>query len=414
MIPSPAGFLWGAASSAHQIEGGNVNSDMWAAEHAPKSIFAEPSGDACDSYHRYDEDIALLADAGLNAYRFGIEWARIEPEPGEFSRAALDHYRRVVTACLDREVTPLVTLHHFSSPRWFAGAGGWAAPDAADCFARYVDVVAQHFGELVPWVCTINESNVVSVIQSSGVLPLGSGTEGPAFDNGNGAPMAWVSLDVDVMAKAHRLALEAFKSVNPTAQIGWTLALQDIQSVDGGEERASHLRRTTQLDWLEVSADDDFVGVQTYTRMLVGPDGILPAPSGQRMQTGWELYPAALENTVRLADATARVPVVVTEHGAATDDDDVRIAYTSESLAGLARCLADGIDVRGYTHWTLLDNFEWMAGYSKTFGLIEVDRTTFARTPKQSLNWLGSVAASGTFPTGHEAPGVPREPAVST
>jgi len=116
----PAGFLAGASTAAHQVEGGNVNADVWDAEHAPGSIFIEPSGDACDSYHRYGEDIALLADAGLDAYRFGAEWARVEPEEGEFSRAALDHYRRMAALCRERGVTPIVTLQHFTAPRWFA------------------------------------------------------------------------------------------------------------------------------------------------------------------------------------------------------------------------------------------------------------------------------------------------------
>ena len=399
MIPSPPGFLWGAASAAHQIEGGNVNADMWSAEHAPNSIFAEPSGDACDSYHRFGEDIALLAGAGLNTYRFSVEWSRIEPEPGRFSRAALDHYRRVVTTCLDHDVTPMVTLHHFTAPRWFAHAGGWSAADAADRFARYADRVARHFGDLVPWICTVNESNVLTVVQATGVLPLGSGTEGPALDPGNGAPLAWVSPLVDVMAEAHRRAFDAVKSTNPTAHVGWTLALQDIQAEEGGQQRADELRRSTQLDWLEVSRADDFVGVQTYTRIRVGPDGVLGAPAGEpQMQTGWELYPAALEGTVRLAAKTAGVPIIVTENGAATDDDRVRIDYTAAALEGLARCIDEGVDVRGYTHWTLLDNFEWMAGYAKTFGLIAVDRETFVRTPKPSLAWLGQIARSGHFP----------------
>lgn len=405
MISSPSGFLWGAASAAHQIEGGNTNADMWAAEHAEHSIFVEPSGDACDSYHRYGEDIALLADAGLNTYRFSVEWARIEPAPGQFSRAALDHYRRVVTTCLDHGVTPMVSLHHFTAPRWFAERGGWSATDASDRFARYAEVVARHFGDLVPWICTINESNVLTVVQASGVIPLGSGTEGPALDTGNGAPLAWVSPSVEVMATAHRQAYDAVKAIVPGAEVGWTLALQDIQAEPGGEERAVALRRTTQLDWLEASRDDDFLGVQTYTRMRVGPDGVLGAPEGSaRMQTGWEFYPDALSGTVRLAAGVAGVPIVVTEHGAATDDDAARIDYTEAALGGLGRCLADGIDVRGYLHWTLLDNFEWMAGYAKTFGLIAVDRETFERRPKPSLTWLGEVARSARFPVSVASP----------
>jgi beta-glucosidase len=150
-----------------------------------------------------------------------------------------------------------------------------------------------------------------------------------------------------------------------------------------------------QTDWLAVSADDEFVGVQTYSRNRIGPEGAIDPPEGTpTMQTGWEVYPAALEHTVRLAAETAAVPVLVTENGMATDDDDARIAYTRSALQGLARCIADGIDVRGYLHWTFLDNFEWTAGFAKTFGLVAVDRQTFVRTVKPSARWLGKVASA--------------------
>ena len=399
MTETPRGFLWGAASAAHQIEGGNINADMWAAERAPGSIFAEPSGDACDGYHRYGEDIALLAAAGLNTYRFSVEWARVEPEKGWFSRAALDHYRRVAATCRDHDVTPVVTLHHFTSPRWFARDGGWTADDAAERFATYAEAVASHLGDLVDWICTINEANVITVINASGVAPLGAGTNGPTVGS-DGAPMAWLSPDVEVMGAAHRRAFDAVKGIDDRTKVGWTLALVDLQSTEGGEQRCADMRRITQLDWLDVSTADDFVGVQTYTRNRVGPDGVVSPPEGaERMQTGWEVYPAALGHTVRLAAEVSSVPVLVTENGMATDDDAARIAYTESALRDLGDCIVDGVDVRGYMHWTLLDNFEWMAGYTKTFGLVAVDRTTFERTPKPSLGWLGQLSRSNRIPS---------------
>ncbi len=205
--------------------------------------------------------------------------------------------------------------------------------------------------------------------------------------------MGIVAADVEQMATAHRLAVQAVKAAAPAIQAGWTLALVDFQPAENGEERWSEARRVAQTDWLAVSADDDFVGVQTYSRTRIGPEGQLPPPDGSpTMQTGWEVYPAALGHTVRLAAEHAGVPVLVTENGMATDDDDARVAYTRAALEGLAECLADGIDVRGYLHWTLLDNFEWNAGFSKTFGLIAVDRADFARTVKPSARWLGQVA----------------------
>ena len=187
--------------------------------------------------------------------------------------------------------------------------------------------------------------------------------------------------------------MQAIKAVRGAIKAGWTLALVDLQPAEGGEERCQAAQRVGQTDWLAVSAEDDFVGVQTYSRTRIGPEGKLPEPEGAAtMQTGWEVYPDGLGHTVRLAAAHAAVPVVVTENGMATDDDSARIAYTESALGGLAQCIEDGIDVRGYIHWTLLDNFEWNAGFSKTFGLVAFDHDTFVRTVKPSARWLGQVA----------------------
>jgi beta-glucosidase len=397
-IPAlPAGFLLGAASAAHQIEGNNVNTDIWDAEWTQRSIFAEPSGDACDSYHRYGEDIALLAEAGLDTYRFGVEWARIEPEEGFFSRAQLDHYRRVAAACHEHGVTPMITLQHFTSPKWFARSGGWEDDRAAMRFARFAERVAAHLGDLVPWVCTINEANLIAGLGDiqNAYLGTSDGNTDVNRDDRDAPLGGFPHRDVDVMATIHRLAVDAYKSQASDALLGWTLSLADLQAVEGGEEVRDKTRQVTQLDFLDVSKEDDFVGVQTYTRSVLAAEGRVRPPKGApRMQTGWEIYPQALENTVRLAAEHAGRPVVVTENGIATADDEQRIDYTSAALQGVARCVAEGVDVRGYLHWTLLDNFEWMAGYSKTFGLIEVDRETFERRPKPSLAWLGEVAAA--------------------
>ncbi len=144
MTSFPAGFLWGAATAGHQVEGGNVNADIWPLEWAHDSIFAEPSGDACDHYHRYPEDVATLAELGLNAYRFSLEWARIEPEPGYFSVAALDHYRRMIDSCLEHGVTPVVTYSHFTLPRWLAARGGWSASETPERFGDFAARATVH------------------------------------------------------------------------------------------------------------------------------------------------------------------------------------------------------------------------------------------------------------------------------
>ncbi|MET0726816.1 MAG: family 1 glycosylhydrolase, partial [Acidimicrobiales bacterium] len=376
MTTFPTGFLWGAATAGHQVEGGNVNADIWPLEWAEDSRFEEPSGDACDHYHRYPEDIATLAELGFNAYRFSLEWARIEPEPGYFSRAALDHYRRVIATCLEHDVTPVVTYNHFTTPRWFAGDGGWGDDASPERFARYASRVTDHLGDLLSYVCTLNEPNVMTMLQLTGRVPLGAGTRGPVTEPSESVAagvggfdparyrMGLVGGDVERMAAAHRGAVEAIKSGPGDARVGWTLALIDLQPAEGGEERYEQARQGALLDWLEVASEDDFVGVQTYSRERIGPDGAVEVPDDvPKTQTGWEVYPPALEHTVRLAAQHAGVPVLVTENGMATDDDDARLSYTKGALEGLGRCIADGIDVRGYLHWTLLDNFEWMSGY---------------------------------------------------
>jgi beta-glucosidase len=410
MTPFPDGFLWGAATAGHQVEGGNVNADLWPLEWAENSTFNEPSGDGCDHYHRYPEDIAMLAELGLTAYRFSLEWSRIEPEPGYFSRAALDHYRRMMECCLDSGVTPVVTYNHFTLPRWLAGEGGWAADSSPERFGQFALRVTEHLGDLLSWVCTLNEPNLMAMMAATGVLAMGEGERRPApepsevhspgiggFDPAR-YRMGLIAADVGRMTAVHRAAREAITSVAPNVKVGWTLALIDLQPAPGGEHRWKEARERGQTDWLTVSREDDFVGVQTYSRSLVGPDGNVPPAEGvPTMQTRWEVYPEALGHTVRLAAEHAQVPVLVTENGMATGDDEGRVAYTRTALEGLAQCIDDGIDVRGYLHWTLLDNFEWNAGYSITFGLVSVDRETFARTVKPSGRWLGRVATANGF-----------------
>ena len=163
MTTFPDGFLWGSATSAHQVVGGNTNSDWWEWEHTPGSAAVESSGDGIDHWHRYDEDFALLAALGQNAHRFSLEWSRIEPAEGEFSRAALDHYARVLESLAHHGLTAFATLYHFTLPRWFAARGGWLADDALDVFGRYVEKIAQRVGDLIPYACTVNEPQIVAL-----------------------------------------------------------------------------------------------------------------------------------------------------------------------------------------------------------------------------------------------------------
>jgi len=401
----PDGFLWGAATAGHQVEGGNTNSDCWAMEHVPGSMFRAKSGDAADFLHRYAADIVAMAALGLSTLRFSLEWSRIEPAEGEISRAALDHYRRVAATCHEHGVTTVVSFNHWTTPIWFAADGGWANDAAVDRFTRFVDAAAAHLAGEVDWACTLNEPNVRIVASEGGAVASPGGSVPHAIREATarhpGGPlgflpmMMWPGDQLERYTAAHRSARDAIKA-HADIPVGWTLAGEDYQAVDGGEAWRDDFRTRALTDWLEVSRDDDFVGVQNYTRRLVGPDGLRPVPEGAPVNDlGWELYPESLANVVRYAAEVAGVPVLVTEHGVATADDALRVAHTDAALAALAQVVADGVDLRGYLHWTLLDEYEWFAGYRVTFGLIEVDRQTFIRKPRPSAAWLGRVARVG-------------------
>jgi beta-glucosidase len=387
-ITFPDGFLWGTATAAHQVEGGNWNNDWWAWEHNPQSPCVEPSGDAIDHYHRFADDIRSLAELGFTTYRFSIEWSRIEPEDGEFSAVALEHYRRMCAACHENGVTPIVTYHHFTTPRWVAHHGGWEEPDTADRFARFAERATAALGDLIGWACTFNEPNIVSTIgYLAGTFPPGRRDAGLRRAVN------------DVFIDAHRKSRDAIKSGPGDFPVGMTLSMTDYQAAEGGQQRLERIRRNMEDVFLDAARDDDFFGVQTYTRSQIGPDGVLPVPDGaETTLMGYEFWPEALEACIRRAwEVTDGTPILVTENGIGTDDDTRRIEYVRRALHGVRTCLDDGIDIRGYTYWSAWDNFEWAYGYRPTFGLIAVDRETFDRRPKPSAHWLGAIARANAL-----------------
>jgi beta-glucosidase len=406
----PEGFLWGTATAAHQVEGNNVNSDVWVLEHTPKSPYVEPSGDACDHYHRYRSDIALLAELGFNAYRFSIEWARIEPEEGEFSLAVLEHYRDMLRACQEQGITPIVTFHHFSSPRWLMGRGGWESKKTPDRFARYCERAARYLGDLIGAACTINEANIAAVMTKMGFAPdlkrlrkqgwWLEASQALGVSPKRLSPFIYAASPKaeKMILRAHRQAVEAIKSASGNFPVGITLALQDIQPAQGSEKFAAKMRREINDVFLESLHGDDFVGVQVYSRSRVGRKGFLPPEEGVELtQMHYEFWPEALEAEIRDAVAKSGLPVIVTENGIATTDDSRRIAYVQRALQGVSNCLRDGLPVRGYTYWSAFDNFEWGLGYRPTFGLIAVNRETQERTAKPSARWLGSIARANSM-----------------
>lgn len=418
-----ADFLIGAATAAHQVEGNNRRSDYWIMEHVKHSDFAEPSGLACDHYNRYDEDIRLLAEASCNAYRFGIEWARIEPEEGRFDQDEIVHYRRVLDCCQKHGIMPVVTLMHFSSPAWLIGAGGWGSREVAGYFSRYARYVAEQLGDRLSYICTINEANMgiqlhkvikdmmkagkrgeggVQVGQNSGLdmksILLGMLEQGRAFHTSplhiNSFLKPRSEKTERFVMEAHMAAKKAIKEVLPEAKVGLTLSLFDYQPTKAGRDAAVKLWKEDFGWYLPYIREDDFLGVQNYSRKIVDENGARePAEDAPLTQMGYEDYPRSIGNVLIRVARHFPGELMVTENGIATSDDDRRCAFIKEAVTSVMEAKERGVPVTGYFHWSLLDNFEWQAGFDKTFGLIAVDRTTQIRYPKNSLTVLGNLAA---------------------
>lgn len=390
----PDGFTWGSATAAHQVEGANTNNDWWEWEHRSDTVCAESSADACDQWHRYASDIELLAGLGFDNYRFSIEWSRIEPAEGEFSRVAIEHYRDVCAACWARGITPVVTLHHFTTPLWLTARGGWADPATADAFARFCARMGAELGDLIGKACTINEPNIVSFMgYGMGLFPPGE------------TDMHRVAETEAIFIDAHRKATDALKSARGAYPVGLTLSMADYVAVPEDDADAvrhrDQARRIMEDRYLEAARGDDFLGVQTYSRTRFGPKGMLGGAEGVPTveHMGYENWPDSLAATIRRAwEVTGgQTPLLVTENGLSADDDTLRIDYVRRALHGVLDCIGDGIDVRGYTYWSLLDNFEWAFGYAPRFGMVSVDRATQERTVKPSARWLGGVARANAL-----------------
>jgi beta-glucosidase len=402
----PDGFLWGAATSAHQVEGNNFHNDWWAWEQAGR--VATPSGLACDHWNRYRTDFDLAQSLGHNAHRFSIEWSRVEPEEGQWDDTALDHYRDVLLALHERGIEPVVTLLHYTLPHWLADKGGWEHSGIEGLFERYVTRVMKALAPHARWWITINEP-VVQVFKGwlIGQWPPGK-------------VRAWTpALKVlRHMLRAHVRAYHVIHSHRRDAMVGiakHALALSpddptrrlDRWSVRVRGYLFNHLflealhtgvLRVPGLFWerLPVARTLDFIGVNYYTRDFVRNTGYnLPGLVGElahrdhRQQRGklndlgWEVFPEGLAQFLR-EYSRYKLPILVTENGIPTRHDDDRWVFLFMHLWQVARAIADGVHVVGYLHWSLLDNFEWADGYGGRFGLIEVDFDTQERRIRPS------------------------------
>ena len=407
----PKGFLWGASTAAHQIEGNNINADLWLIENLPNSAFPDRSGDAVNSFELWPVDLDLVRNMGLNAYRFSLEWARIEPEKGQFSQAMLDHYKAMIDGCRTRGIHPVVTFNHFTTPRWFAAQGGWQNAESPALFARYCDRAARHLAAGIGHATTLNEPNSVQTLD--GAVPpqlvakdremqetiarqMGVSAFSPGF-------LLYIrdraAYTANMMA-AHKQGVAAIKAVRSDLPVGVSIAMRDEQALDAsGIAKRDEMRERFYGGWLRLAAETcDFVGVQNYERKVWSAQGPVPVKPGVPVNVdGAEIWPGSLANCVKYAWEVTRRPIFVTEHGVATDDDRLRVALIPAALKDLQAVTADGVPVLGYMHWSLMDNFEWAFGYRYRYGLHAVDRTSFRRTPKPSAAVLGRIARANAL-----------------
>ena len=399
----PKGFLWGTSSAAHQVEGDDRNCDWWEWEKQPGRIAnGDTSAVATDHYHRYREDFALLRELNNNAHRLSIEWSRLEPSEGVFDSKQFRHYRDVLGELREQSILPMVTLHHFTSPLWFVRKGGWTSPESPRAFIPFVNRVVAELGDLVGMWCTINEPSIYGA----------QGWITGEFPPGHHGDLVGQYRVVHNMYRAHELAYAAIKRRLPDAQVGLShhkflfmpasnrlanrMATAAAQLVtDRWPVGAGGLRRI-------VEATSDYIGIAHYWGQLAAFDLTRPGdqfvrrsnpPDAQVTDMGWASSPSWMRDVLNELKRYDK-PVYVTENGIAATDDRVRETYLTEILGNVHAAIQDGVDVRGYFHWTNTDNFEWARGYSAKFGLISVDRKTLERTIKPSGRLYARIAGA--------------------
>lgn len=397
-LPFPEGFLWGSGTSAHQVEGANTNSDWWAFERAGRVANSECSGGACEHYSRFAEDFALAAELGHTCYKLSVEWARIEPEPGRFDEAELDHYAEVLRELRRRGLSSFVTLHHFTNPAWLSERGGWLNPSAPGLFVRYCEVVADRLGGLADHWITINEPMLLALYgYAKAFWP-------PQYKGlGNGMRAA------RNLVRAHRGAYQAIIERLPAARVG--VAVNAAPLVLSDRPALSERLLSRPFDWLAnhyfldaAAGTMDFIGLQYYSRatvrqLLFADVERLPFFSSRlaRSDLGWEVYPRGLYDAVTRVWRRHGLPIYVTENGVADASDHLRTAFIHDHLWWLHRAIADGAEVRGYLHWSLMDNFEWLDGFAPRFGLVEVDYATQARRVRPSAVFYETICRSNAL-----------------
>ncbi len=418
----PDDFLWGTATSSHQVEGNNANNDWWEWEKVPGHIKdGSRSGLACDWWNRAEEDFDLAREMGQNAHRLSVEWSRIEPKEGEWSGEAIARYRRMLTALRERDIEPMVTLHHFTNPLWLVEKGGWESEAVIPLFERYVTKVVEELGDLVTLWCTINEPNVYAYQgYLLGVWPPGKRSFRLCFRV------------LRNMVLAHAAAYRAIHRLQADAQVGVAYNMHLLDPADPSSAldrlvakvqdrlynrlflwalRDGKLRFPLGRGQIVPEAVDsiDYMGLNYYSRSLVAFDVSRPfelfgrrcIPEGAERGPGtWgEIYPEGLYQLLKQLSAYGK-PIYITENGRPDNTDEHRPRFILTHLAAVYRAIEEGVPVKGYFHWTLVDNFEWAEGWGMRFGLVALNVETQRRTMKRSGQLYKEICQLGAITKG--------------
>jgi len=405
MVSFPKNFYWGAATSAHQVEGNNSNSDWWDFE--ARKALKFPSLDACRHYELFRQDFDIAKELNHNAHRFSIEWARIQPKAGEFSQEAIEHYRQVLDALRERGIEPVVTLHHFTNPLWFSELGGWANHASQKYFLNYVEKVATAFADKVRFWVTINEPMVY--LYHSYILA----TWPPQEKSYKKAGLLLKNLG-DAHIKAYRLIHKIYKEKKLDSC--YVSIAQNVQFFVRGTPTLKNsialFLRDRVFNFALINKFVrhnalDFIGINYYTRGIVDVEGWLirvllydaaknPRTGLPKNSLGWDIFPDGLHNLL-MRFKKYRLPVFILENGICTDDDSLRWEYIRQHLLSLNRAMRKGVEVWGYIYWSLLDNFEWDKGFAPRFGLVDIDYNNQQRTIRESARKFAEVCRTGNL-----------------
>ena len=414
----PAGFLWGTATAAHQVEGNNVNNDWWAWEQEAGHIHdGDLSGKACDWWGgRWREDFDRAQDGWQNTHRFSVEWSRIQPEPDRWDEAALDRYRQMLLGLRERNITAMVTLHHFTNPMWLAEIGGWENEAVVDLFAAYVGRTVEALKSHCQLWVTINEPNVY----------MNGAYLGDGFPPGKNDQKTALKVLLN-MVKAHAAAYQVIHDLQPDAQVGVAHHWRGFQPANKGpltgylsklhhkafNDAFAHSLKTGKFDAVMLKADvpqakdtQDFLGLNYYTRDLIKFDlrksGALFSdryyPKDALLsETGFLANdPHGFQEAIKWADKFG-LPIYITENGCDDSQDDFRRRYLLEHLQAMWHMLTNNIPIKGYFYWTLVDNFEWERGWSQRFGLWGLDPQTQIRTKRKSADLYAEICRTNAI-----------------